>query len=336
VRRRLPYWVHGAAVLGLALVLASTGCGAREASSGAAGGEGAPARLMDPDLGISVRYPANWHATTSPLTEVMWPPQRLAVASFPIRQPHPDPNCWPQTAHEAMPPDGAFLFVLEYTTGGPASAGLGEGLPEFPPRPDHFQLTDFENFECYRHSYMIRFRDGGRRFQAHVTLGEEATAETRAQALTVLDSLRVDPSAEASRTAVPCRDPDYPGPWTACPLMRRVRRAIENAGFDVFFDQGAAWFATDHETATFSVGVVTGTNPAADELDPALTRIGGTVVRGDWELRIHWQAGDYTWWLESQAAPERERDPLHWNLRLPRGDVLARLVRASRAVADTS
>ena len=64
---------------------------------------------------------------------------------------------------------------------------------DVPRRPEHFTLdsAEFANYECYGASYMIRFVEQGRVFQVHISLGNDATDETRATALTVLDSLEV-------------------------------------------------------------------------------------------------------------------------------------------------
>ena len=110
-----------------------------------------------------------------------------------------------------------------------------------------------------------------------------------------------------------------------------MRGVIEKAGFDVFFDQGAAWHATDHRTASFSVGV---TETPESELRsfPIIETIEGVRVRGDRRVRIVWHVGGRAWWLEPQGAPPEDGRPgPRWHLRLPTGDVLARLVRPSRS-----
>lgn len=149
--------------------------------------------LDDPAAGISIRYPAGWDATTRPLTVVAWPPQRLAIASYPLPGGELDRDCAPVTAIEAMPPDGVFVFLFEYTQ--PDPAGEVGGVPRVAPRPDRFQLEEqaFARYECFGESYLIRFSDRGWAFQAHILFGAEAGERRRTEALAVLESLRVEP-----------------------------------------------------------------------------------------------------------------------------------------------
>lgn len=115
-----------------------------------------------------------------------------------------------------------------------------------------------------------------------------------------------------------------------------MRRVIEKAGFDVWRDQGAAWHATDHRTASFSVGV---TETRAKRLRslPVIETLGDVRVRGYPGLRLVWYTNGHAWWLEPQGAPPEDRQPTApWQLRLPRGEVLARLVRASTSADITN
>jgi hypothetical protein len=154
-------------------------------------GEGSPAdtnRFVD-KTGIAVDYPPGWHVSTQPLTEVVWPPQRLAAASFSLDGVEPGPNCSPTPAYEAMPSDGALIQLIEYTPNSDPGANPGN----FPPRPPHFRLDPeaFQNFECYGESYNLVFADAGRKFQAQVKLGARTSPETVRTLLAVLDSLDI-------------------------------------------------------------------------------------------------------------------------------------------------
>lgn len=139
--------------------------------------------------GISARVPDGWYARTMRLTAVDWPVQRLAVSSYPLVQKLPDDGCYPRSALEAMGPDDALLILIEYTS---EFADVGS-LPQFPARTP-FRLGDdtFAPYECFGESYMIRFREHGRRFQAHVAFGDRAGARARSKALAVLNSLVID------------------------------------------------------------------------------------------------------------------------------------------------
>jgi len=169
---------------------------ARPPSTGAAEEDSDGAKLASLDdqaAAISIRYPASWEATTRPLTTTVWPPQRRAIASYLLPRGEPDRQCAPVTAIETMPQDGVLIFLFEYTQ--PDPAGEVGGVPSVPPRPDRFQLEEqtLDRYECFGWSYLIRFSDRGRTFQAHLFFGPEAGERRRAEALAVLDSLTVEP-----------------------------------------------------------------------------------------------------------------------------------------------
>jgi hypothetical protein len=133
--------------------------------------------------GVSVRYPDGWDATSRPLTHVTSPVQVLAVASYRLpRSNRGDDGCEPKAALDRRPADGAFIYGWEF------SSPQGE---RFPPRPRRFSLTGFERFECLGPSYRLQFRDAGRLFNVHVSLGPDASGGTRKTVLRILDSLRV-------------------------------------------------------------------------------------------------------------------------------------------------
>jgi hypothetical protein len=131
--------------------------------------------------GLSLRYPPGWHATTRRLTAVISPPLRFAIASYPLRQKSPGSTCQPTRALAEMPPNGAFIYAMEYS-------GTGLHRREFPPRPNRFRLTHFASYECMGPSYAILFREAGRFFQIHVYLGPRAGPAVRAAVLRILDS----------------------------------------------------------------------------------------------------------------------------------------------------
>jgi len=139
--------------------------------------------------GISVRVPDGWHARTTRLTAVDWPVQQLAVASYPLVQKLPDDGCYPRSALEAMGHDDALLILIEYTS---EFADVGS-IPQFPIRT-RLRLDEdtFAPYECFGDSYLIRFRERGRRFQVHVAFGDRAGDRARSKALAVLNSLVID------------------------------------------------------------------------------------------------------------------------------------------------
>ncbi|MDX6639090.1 MAG: hypothetical protein QOF12_101 [Solirubrobacteraceae bacterium] len=117
------------------------------------------------------------------------------MSSFAIRQRAPDTGCGPATAVREMPADGALLFMFEYR--GPTRRDV-QGWPR---RPRRFVLDrrTLGTYECLGRSYMVRFADRRRVFQAHIYLGRDASGATRRRILGVLDSLRVGaPSPRAA------------------------------------------------------------------------------------------------------------------------------------------
>jgi hypothetical protein len=165
--------------------LACSGCGAG-ATAGATSGDWHV--FASADFGISIRYPADWHVAHDSLTGVEWPPDILAVSSFPLAQPRPDPNCAPVTARSAIPEDGVFIYLFE-NTGAPSLEEAS--MQEFPSRPEHFTLDKPVHYDCFGISHRVAFRERDRLFQAMVAFGPETGAEMRETVLEVLDSIEV-------------------------------------------------------------------------------------------------------------------------------------------------
>jgi len=141
------------------------------------------------DDGVLFRYPPSWSATSRPLTPVSYPSQLLAVASYRLpRDSSGADGCRPSEALDRLPPGGAFVYGWDYGLE-PHRSGFRKA--DFPPRPRHFRLAGFGQYECAGPSYLIRFRQAGRFLQVHVALGTRATPATRATVLRILDSLRI-------------------------------------------------------------------------------------------------------------------------------------------------
>lgn len=139
---------------------------------------------------VSVRYPQGWHATARPLTAVTYPPQRLVIASYPLRQQGEDSDCAPVTALAGMPGNGALIIVIEYAQPSPFGPVRRS---DFPPRPKRFALGGFGRYECFGPSYRLVFREAGRFFQVHVAFGVRAGSPIRAVVLRILDSFSAKP-----------------------------------------------------------------------------------------------------------------------------------------------
>lgn len=143
--------------------------------------------------GVQLRRPPGWDATSRRLTNVTYPPQLLAIASYPLRRPPAPDGCAPVSALVQMPPDGALIVVLEYAK--PYVFGPPR-VRDFPPRPKRFRLRprDFgRRHECFGPGYVMTFREAGRFFQIQVALGRRAGATTRERVRRILDSFRAKP-----------------------------------------------------------------------------------------------------------------------------------------------
>jgi hypothetical protein len=129
--------------------------------------------------------PAGWHAGGR-LTRLGGPSEALAAGSFRLR---PGGACGPERAREDMPRDGALVWMVEYRR---PSERLLRSLPA---RPVRFRLPGAaQPYECAGVGWNLSFRDHGRALQAFVALGPRAGAARRAQALALLDSLKVGPA----------------------------------------------------------------------------------------------------------------------------------------------
>lgn len=126
-----------------------------------------------------------WRLHPRALTAAVAARDQLAFGSFPLPSPRRDPNCAPSAALNALPRDGAFVFAFEYRDLNRRQSA------RFPPRPRRFRLGPARPYECFGPSHLLRWREAGRAFQAHVTLGPAAGARRRGEVLAILDGLRV-------------------------------------------------------------------------------------------------------------------------------------------------
>jgi hypothetical protein len=179
--------MRGSAVITLAAAIAAGGV------AGPLGAAGGPAtHYADPARGVSATVPAGWHAA-GPLTALAFPREVVTLASFPLRR---GGSCGPDRALEAMPADGALVFVLEYRPSRGAVWTDGTRRSSFPRRPPHLRLPRDapQTYECFRRpGYLLRFRDADRPLQIMVALGPRATATRRRAVERVLDGLRFTP-----------------------------------------------------------------------------------------------------------------------------------------------
>jgi hypothetical protein len=138
--------------------------------------------------GISFSYPADWHLTTKPLSNVTSPTYRFAVATFvPRRTPADKGPCLAGIARQRGA-KGAYAYLLEDTT------LPRRYLHRFPPRrPGLFHLpARGQQSVCDgRWSRWIPFRQAGRAFYLGVSVGPKASPETRAELRRILADLEI-------------------------------------------------------------------------------------------------------------------------------------------------
>ena len=145
--------------------------------------------------------PVGWHEVDRPLTDVTYPTQIFAAATFPIVLHHPPGRCGPPPRVLAeMPPGGALLQLVEYARRAPDGRPIQ--VPRLPPRPPRFHWSDatWARFKCAGPSFNFDYRQEGRALQAQVWL-RPATVEQRLKvgALRILDRLTQRQSRSGSR-----------------------------------------------------------------------------------------------------------------------------------------
>jgi hypothetical protein len=185
--------------LGILGSLALCGCGAAATAT-------SPALPITPlGHGLSVQLPPGWQAADASLTPHLTDPrEEMSVGTFPLRYRDADCSQFPSGALEQLGPADAFVTLQERGQD-PRST-----WPDFPPRPAEFgpQLGGGSEVEQCVPSvsfadHWFGFTDAGRHFNALVVFGADASDQVKAQAWSVLDSLRVDPRVAPDWHATP-------------------------------------------------------------------------------------------------------------------------------------
>jgi hypothetical protein len=180
----------------------------------------------DVDDGLSITIPAAWtfHQDPSGPDD---PRTVFGVGTWTFAR---GGDCAPTAAQQALPSDGGLLWLIEY--------GAAPDPAAFPARPERFDLDPdtLGEYECSLvPSYLIRFQDAGRYFQAHVAFGPEASDSLGPEFMRALESLEVT-------APVPEGCPSETGPWADpdCPLSAWTRAVVEEGGYRVTGDTGGA------------------------------------------------------------------------------------------------
>jgi hypothetical protein len=133
---------------------------------------------------VSFRYPANWHVTRHRLDNVVDPHTLFALSTYKLPS-GPLDDC-DGTHARGRPADGAFVLVKEELDG----ASLRRSLPRLSSRPRRFRLPTNENAGCLaRPSTEYQFRVAKRAFVVWISVGREASAQTRTALTGVLDRM---------------------------------------------------------------------------------------------------------------------------------------------------
>jgi hypothetical protein len=136
----------------------------------------------DDEAGLAWQMPVPpWRRYDGPLTAVRG--ERLLLGTFAVPPGPPDRNCTPQAAIDALPPDGAFIYLFEYF-----DRAQKQRIPE---RTAEITLGPELAFECMGKSRMATWQEDGRAFQAHVYIAPRASDELKRDVRSILNSIRV-------------------------------------------------------------------------------------------------------------------------------------------------
>lgn len=185
----------------LAAVSVLAGCG----SAGAEPSEDRDAGSIafeDPELGLSVEYPAGWHRADA-LTNVVMPRELVALATYPLQGGGQGGGpCAAKRDLDAIPPDGALIWLREYR---PLRGDVWAELrrSNFPPRPERLEISreDLHPNSCTTGvgyaprvsglSYTTSFRDAERPLQLSLVFGSQVTEARLAEVERILETLRL-------------------------------------------------------------------------------------------------------------------------------------------------
>ena len=121
-----------------------------------------------------------WRHYDWPLTSVDG--ERLVLGTFELERGPPDEDCAPRAAIDALPLDGALIYVFEYA----------DHRVTARERTGELRLGPEIAYECIGPSRMVRWRDHGRDLQAHVMLGPRASSSLEREASSILNSIQAE------------------------------------------------------------------------------------------------------------------------------------------------
>jgi hypothetical protein len=224
-------------------------------------------RHIDLDAGLAIKIPAEWTFREDPTRPTVIEPENVfGVGSWPFPT---GGVCAPFDALDDVPPDGVFLWLIEYHgTDNPAG---------FVPRPDHFDLADFRYGEtaCYAPTpqYQLRFQEEGRYFQWQVAFGPEASEVQEERTVQALDSFEVlTPECPARESYEPTIAPAAGPPGTVVQVSGPIATGgSEGGGWGAPLTRLEAWWNLDPDEW---FGALTG--------NPVGARPGPVEILGRW------------------------------------------------------
>jgi len=322
-----------AAGITLPLTVLAPGGEQRPATPAPAPGTGPrPATLPAPRSGwvwhrdsadrVAIQTPAAWHLSADPGFGLAQPAGLFAVGTRPLPAGSGGGGgggC-PAFPVKALPHDGALFWLLEYTEGSAAGA-TGESFNpyEFPPFSDHLELGPTVTPECIgQPSHHVLFQQAGRYFQVDVLFGPAAPRSLRAAVVTSLGSLRADPS-DVSPTEQ-CQHQ-----WVFCPEAAWVFQVLNRTGLFHWGSTATAIQAGPQDpkldpSRKFDLWTTRG-GPLPPPRFHRAAVVDGIAVYGD-GTQLLWRMQGLNVWVRAEQRPSA----------LPRGAMLTKLVRASRAV----
>jgi hypothetical protein len=235
---------------------------------------------------VSISTPDGWTFKEDPIPSLAEPKILFATGTWPFP---PGGDCGPTVAVDSIPPDGAYLWLLEYRR--------PENFGDFPPRQASFSFGEPATYECSgsRPSYLVRFMDGWRYFQFQVALGDAATEKIRQDVIDIVNSFSVEASPEEETLPRWLYICDRVG-FVRCPFADWIRDAVWDAGFTV---RGATETAIDVGTDghTFLMWT-TSPKPVPPGPGYAASTVDGVTVYGNGTREV-WAVRGIDVWVDS-------------------------------------
>jgi hypothetical protein len=148
--------------------------------------------FSDPEDGLTIQAPADWHFDTNPVPNLLDPKIDFALGSwvFPSGDFGPTELPCPNQALRELPGDGTFIWIEEYKVSdlGPETAQLFESSLQSAVFEDKPVTGGCGNVPYY----VLRFRDGQRAFAVSAAFGSSTGAGQQEAVLEIVRSITVE------------------------------------------------------------------------------------------------------------------------------------------------